>query len=133
LLPACGVADELVAATVWEGRISPLFEVSERALLLTVHDGSPVERSEVALPRGGGEVKLSFLRGLGVDTVLCGAISRTLAERADALHLRVVPFLAGEVEEVMSAHLRDRLPSKRLTMPGWRSSMWQGGGRGRRL
>jgi predicted Fe-Mo cluster-binding NifX family protein len=125
------VADERLAATVWEERISPLFEVSERALLLTVHDGKPVGRLEVALPPGGGEAKLAFLRGLGVDTVLCGAISRAVAERADALHLRVVPFLAGEIEEVLNAYLRDRLPSRRLAMPGWRSGMRRGDGKGR--
>jgi predicted Fe-Mo cluster-binding NifX family protein len=121
LLIACGVSDERIAATVWGARISPLFEVSERALLLTVENGRPIERSEVALPSGGWEAKLGFLRGLGVDTVLCGAMSRTVAERADALRLRVVSFLAGEIEEVLDAYLQDRLPSKRLTMPGWRS------------
>jgi predicted Fe-Mo cluster-binding NifX family protein len=113
-----GVAEERVAVTVWGRRISPLFDVSQRALLLTIRRGQPTEQEEVTLPGGSGEAKLAFIRNQGVDTLLCGAVSQALAARAATLGLRMIPFLAGQVADVLSAYVLGQLPKEELTMPG---------------
>jgi predicted Fe-Mo cluster-binding NifX family protein len=124
---------ESVAITVLSGRISPLFDVSQRVLLFVVSDGRVLERSELPLPNGSGAAKLEALRDRQAHTILCGAVSREIEERAAAMGLRMVPFLAGEIEEVLEAYLRNGLPSERLTMPGWRAgARHKGGVKGRR-
>lgn len=115
--------------TVWGERVSPVLDVSSRALLLTVQDGQAGERTELDLPEGGG-AKLAALSSRGVQTLLCGAVSRSVAEQAAACGLRLVPFLAGEVELVVAAYLAGELPNPALSMPGCHGR--QHGPRGRR-
>lgn len=103
--------------TVWGGRVSPVLDVSSRAILITVQDGQAGERTELELP-GPDPAKLAALRDQGVRTLLCGAVSRSLAVQAAAFGLRLVPFLAGEVEEVLAAYLAGQLPHPSLLMPG---------------
>ncbi|MCG6963675.1 MAG: hypothetical protein LJE95_10450 [Acidobacteria bacterium] len=105
--------------TVWSDRVSPLFDVSQRALLLTIRSGRVVEQEEVALPFGTGEEKLAFIRRLRADTVLCGAVSQVVAAHAVKLGLRLIPFVAGQVEDVLSAYTAGQLPKEELSMPGW--------------
>lgn len=109
-----------VAVTVWGERLSPVFDVARRVLLLTVHDGAVVDRREVELSAATGEVNLAALSALGVDLLLCGAVSRSVAERAASLGVRLVAFLAGDAEAVIGAHLDGRLPSAAFAMPGCR-------------
>lgn len=122
------VDGERIAVTVWGERISPLLDVAQRALLLTIREGRTIERIEFTLPGGGGETKLAAIRDLRVDTLLCGAVSRGLAQHAAALGLRLVPFLAGEVAEVVAAYLGGQLPREELTMPGWPAKRRRGSG-----
>lgn len=103
--------------TVWGGRVSPVLDVSSRALVLTVLDGRVSERTDLALPEPGS-AKLAALAGRGVRTLLCGAVSRAIAFQVEAFGLKLVPFLAGDVEEVIAAYLAGQLPSPALSMPG---------------
>lgn len=106
-----------------------MFDVSQRALLLTNQGGQLTRQEEVTLPDGSGEEKIAFIRQQRVDTLLCGAVSRTVATRAAALGLRLIPFLAGQVSEVLSAYAAGQLPKKELTMPGWHAdgAIWSRG------
>jgi len=120
-----------VAATVWAERISPVFDVARRAVILTVGGGVVLERSEVELPAGPGEAKLASLSALGVGSLLCGAVSREVTGHAERLGLHLVPFLAGDAEAVIDAYLRGRLPSRAFSMPGRRLRRHaRGGGQG---
>jgi len=123
------MAGERVAVAVWGGRISPLFDVSRRAVVLDLEGGRVVGRWDLDLPEGTGEASLSVLRRQGVSTLLCGAVSEELALRAVALGLELVPFLAGEVEAVVAAYLTSRLPSDAFAMPGCGSRWRRRGGR----
>lgn len=124
------MAGERVAVAVWGERVSPLFDVSRRALLLDLAEGRVVGRDEVELPEGSGEASLAVLRRHGVTTLLCGAVSEELALRAAAVGLELVPFLAGEVEAVISAYLASRLPNDAFAMPGCGGRWRRRGGRG---
>lgn len=123
------MGQERIAVTVWGGRVSPVLDVSTRALLLTVEDGQTLDRAELELPATGG-AKLAALSNRGVGTLLCGAVSRLMAQQATAFGLRLVPFLAGAVEEVVAAYLAGRLPHPSLSMPGCRG--WRPGHMGHR-
>jgi predicted Fe-Mo cluster-binding NifX family protein len=111
------MGQDRIAVTVWGERVSPVLDVSSRALLLTLQDGQAGERTELELPEAG-DAKLAALSNRGVRTLLCGAVSRSVAEQAAAFGLRLVPFLAGEVEQVIAAYLAGQLPQPSLSMPG---------------
>lgn len=115
---------ERIAVTVWADRVSPVLDVSTRAILFSVEDGQPTGRTEVELPGSPG-AKLNVLAERGVTTLLCGAVSRVVSQQAASFGLELIPFLAGEVDEVLAAFLAGRLPHPDFIMPGCQ-------GRGRR-
>jgi len=119
------------AISVWEGRISPVFDVSRQALVLTIENGVATSRASENIEADTPAAKVARLSALGIDTLICGAISRSLHHELTARGVKVIPFIAGEVEAVLASFLAGRLPSETLSMPGCRR--WQRrlrGGRG---
>jgi len=108
------------AIAVWEGRISPVFDVSRRILILDVEERVIRGRSEEDLPDQEPFRKAGRLRELGIETLICGAISRPMFQLLASFGIRVIPFTAGEVEAVIRTWLEGRLPSPRFAMPGFR-------------
>lgn len=107
-----------VALAVWNGRISPVFDVSRKILVLDVHHGVVTGRREQELEEIDPVRKAGKLSELRVRKLLCGAISRTLAGLFAVYGIRTIPFLAGDVEEVIEAYLAGELPNRRMPMPG---------------
>jgi len=107
-----------IAVSVWEGRVSPVFDSSRRMLVVDIVDGRAGDRREVELPADSPAERVSHLRGLNVSTLLCGAISRPLAEWLQAAGVEVHPFVAGSVEEVLSGYLSGQLNRADFRMPG---------------
>jgi predicted Fe-Mo cluster-binding NifX family protein len=106
------------ALTVRDGRISPVFDVCRRALLLELREGNVVANWVIALDRMDILKKADYLLQLGVRTLVCGAISEPALSELRGRGIRVVGFVAGEVEVVLEALLAGKLPSASLSMPG---------------
>ncbi len=118
-----------VAIAVWNGRISPVFDVSRHVLLLEVEKGAVIGTTEESFDDDNPVRKASKLAKLGAKTLLCGAISRSLAAMLAAYGIRTIPFIAGKVEEVIEASLAGALPNSALSMPGCcgRRTQFRGG------
>lgn len=107
-----------VALAVWNGRISPVFDVARRALIIDITDGAVAGSREADMPGEDLAGKAKTLAGLGVETLICGAISRVCAGVLEAHGIKPVAFVAGEVEAVLAAFLRGRLDQRAYRMPG---------------
>jgi predicted Fe-Mo cluster-binding NifX family protein len=107
-----------VALTVWNERISPVFDVSRQMTLLDIEKGLVKARSDVPLQSGDSVRKAEQLASLKVETLICGAISRPLSAMLTARGIHVIPFVAGGVEDVVRAYLAGFLPSAAWAMPG---------------
>lgn len=122
-----------LAVATWNGRVSPVLDASRHALLVEIGDGKVVSRQEHELGTDEPFAKASRLAELGVETLVCGAVSHPLAEMIAARGIRLVPFVAGETEAVLAAYLAGNLPSSSLAMPGCcgRRRRFRGGRGGR--
>ncbi len=121
-----------VALTVWEGRVSPVFDVSRECLVLTLEDGAVVTRRSENVETATADLKIDRLAELGVETLICGAISLPLYRELTLRRVRVIGFVAGEIDEVVASFLAGTLPTSALSMPGCRSRQRRfRGGRGR--
>ena len=125
------------ALAVWDGRISPVFDVSREALVLTLENGAVVARRSENIETPTAALKLDRLAELGIDALVCGAISEPLRYELTTRGVRVTSFVAGEIEEVLASFLAGRLPTPALSMPGcggrhgrFRGGRGRGGGRG---
>ena len=100
--------------TVWDGRIAPVFDTAREACLVESAGGRIVSEKTLALPAQ----TIEWLQRQRVDTVVCGAISRPLQERLAAVGITVVPFVAGDLRQVIQASLNGTLSGAAFTMPG---------------
>lgn len=111
----------------WNNRIAPVFDIARRIHVAEAQSGRIVTETEEALADDLPLQKAVRLAELGVGTLVCGAISRPLREMVAAYGIRVVPFVAGDLREVIQAWLGGGLEGGDFAMPGCR-----GRGRGRR-
>ncbi len=123
-----------VALAVWDGRISPVFDVSRRILVLEIDGGIVTLRREETFEENDPYRRAARLAEWNVQELVCGAISRPLAGLFAAYGIRTIPFIAGNAEEVIGAYLAGKLPNRRMAMPGCcgRRMRFRGGRRGER-
>ncbi len=107
-----------VAIPVTDGRVSTAFDFARHLLLLEYHDKREVARTELVLEEAVPVNRARRLESLGVNVLICGAISRSLAECLARIGIDVIPFVSGRVDEVLPAYLAGDLESAQFLMPG---------------
>jgi len=123
-----------IALPTFNGRISPVFDVAQKLVLVEVDVANELSREEHAIPSKIFARRAARLSELGVEILLCGAISRPLAMMIAAHGIEIVPFISGGVDEVLGAYLQGRLADPTFFMPGCcgMRRRFRGGFRGRR-
>lgn len=107
-----------VAITVWENRISPLFDATRTLLIADIYNRVLTEKHLVTFDCISPFARAATLEELGVGTLICGGVSDFFAKLIEARNIHIIPFVAGRVEEVIDAYLRDTLCHNKFRMPG---------------
>ncbi len=102
----------------WDDRIAPVFDSARQLRMVDVVNGEIISETDERLVAELPVQKALRLAELGVGTLVCGAISRTLYELICAYEIRVLPFVAGELNAVIEAWIRGDLDRDVFTMPG---------------
>ena len=107
-----------VAITVWQDRISPVFDSSQ---WLQVHDinGDHVDVHREHIGGRSPFEKVERLKELGVDILLCGAVTRALHISLISAGMDVYPFVCGSADAVLKDLLKNRKIDRRFAMPGY--------------
>jgi len=121
-----------IAIPVYGDNISNVFDFAHRLLLMDIENTKVVNRSEVALESQSLPQRVGQLKSLGVDVLVCGAISRLLANMATASGIQLLPYVTGRVNDVLQAYLDGQLVQPQFTMPGCWPGARKGFGRWRR-
>jgi predicted Fe-Mo cluster-binding NifX family protein len=106
------------AFAYWDDRIAPVFDTAGRIRIVETDSGRIVRETNDTLPEGLPVQKTLRLLELGVDSLVCGAISMQFYRLIAAYGIRVVPFVAGELREVIFAWAGGSLKHDTFTMPG---------------
>ena len=119
------------AFSVWEQRIAPVFDTA-RQIHLVESDGTRIT-AEKAHAISGEDVpqKVAWLADQGVATLVCGAVSRPLQQQLASAGIKVVPFVAGDLRQVIQASFDGSLNGAAFTMPGCCGRRRGRGGAGR--
>lgn len=104
--------------SIWRGRIAPVFDVSRQIELLDIENNAIRDRVQKALTADNPIGRAGELLQLGVQTLICGAISQPFANLLNAYGIELLAFTSGAVEQVLGAYLANALPDPALTMPG---------------
>ena len=106
-----------VALTVWGSRISPVFESASRIRIVQTTGMQPVLLGDLSLP-ADTVARIALLREHGVEVLICGAISGLQASIVRAWEIELIPFVTGDVEEILAAYVQGRVYSEQFAMPG---------------
>ena len=107
-----------VAIPVWQGRVSPVFDVAGQLLLVELAEGVEVSRREHPLPDAEPEQRAAQLSELQVETLICGAISQALEALLTENGIRVYGRVCGNVDDVLKAFATGTLGDSQYAMPG---------------
>ncbi len=114
------------AFSFWENRMASVFDA---VCVLQVLEGDALVEHPLPEPP---HQKVQTLQDLGVQTLVCGAISQSLQALLEASGILVVPFVAGDRLEILQAYQSGQLGSSRFAMPGCqaRKGFCKGAGHG---
>jgi predicted Fe-Mo cluster-binding NifX family protein len=107
------------------GRVSPVFDAARHLWVVDIENGRETARSTTFLSQRGPLERAKHVYYCGVKVLICGAISWTLLLSLSSHGVKVIPFICGSIEEIVSAFCQDRLSDDRYHMPGvkdWKSA-----------
>jgi predicted Fe-Mo cluster-binding NifX family protein len=107
-----------IAIPISQGRVSPVFDVAARLVIVQTAARGAVSRSEVSLEQAPPEAAAKRLREWAIDTLVCGAISQEYKCALEQAGLRVISHICGDFESVLQASLAGNLRSSQFVMPG---------------
>lgn len=107
-----------VAIPAWNRRVSPVLDVARHLLVVDVETNAEVARSQVDLNETHLTARFKRICELGVEILICGAVSKPLEAALLSAGVRVVPQTCGPVEDVLRAFLSGQLTDEAFLMPG---------------
>ena len=107
-----------VAITVWEERVSPVFDAANTLLIVEIVDtkvvGTHYHRFDPTLI----SQLINILGDQGVVLLICGAVSEGPAKLLEASGLELIPFIAGNISEVLAMLVSKNPAWREMKMPG---------------
>ena len=111
------------AFATWNDRIAPVFDVARSVRIVEIKDGRIIGQTQADVAGEMPNQRASCVAALKVRTLVCGAISRPLQAVIRAYGIEVIPFVAGNLQEVIQAWLGGKLDgSAEYIMPGCRNA-----------
>ena len=121
-----------IAIPIYNDSVSNVFDFATRLLLVDIENSKEVNRSEVTLENRSLPQRAGQLKSLGVGVLVCGAISRLLANMVVTSGIEVLPYVTGHVDNVLHAYMTGQLLRPEFSMPGCWPGARRGFGRKRR-
>jgi predicted Fe-Mo cluster-binding NifX family protein len=114
----------LIAIPNCRGRVSPVFDVATRLVLVRLEGETEVGRNEGVLCEEQSEGIVRGLGELGVEVLICGAISQGLRVALEFAGVRVLAQVCGEIGAVVAAYRTGGLNRPEFIMPGCCRQSW---------
>jgi len=107
-----------IAISYQQNRISPVFDVATRILLVDIENDQEERRNKRTVVQCDSLVRAQYVSQFGVQVLICGAISWRLENALSSIGVQVIACICGPVEDVLRAFLHDKLYESAFLMPG---------------
>jgi predicted Fe-Mo cluster-binding NifX family protein len=108
------------AIAAWQGHVATTLDFAKTLVLVDVVDGKVAARREIRLAEASPQAIAQRLETVGARLVICGAISAPVWSAVEARGIQIIPFVHGDVEEVIHGCLEGTLKDDRFHMAGCR-------------
>ena len=116
----CSERTMKVAVPQWQDRIAPVFDVTGHMLVIELDGGEEVGRWRETFDDLVPEQRARRLIELGVNVLICGAISQPLEALLTDRGIRVFARVCGDVDEILQAFRTGTFRVAMYAMPGCR-------------
>lgn len=106
-----------VAVTVWNNRISPVFDSAQALLVAEIHGSEIVDAVVRTVQTSIFDRFLSLLAEQNVQVLICGALCEAPALLIEKQGIEVISFVTGEAENVLESYLNGNDLAE-FAMPG---------------
>jgi predicted Fe-Mo cluster-binding NifX family protein len=107
-----------IAVTVWGKRVSPVFDSARTLLIAEINGRALTATSRIAFDPEQPLALLQLLRAQEVMVIICGAVSEEPAAIIEAAGIKLIPFITGDVQQVLEHFLKGRALGNTFQMPG---------------
>jgi len=107
-----------IAVSIWEDKISPVFDTASKLLIIENETQREISRFEVYLLEKDISRRCHFIRGLNINVLICGGVSRQLSGMLGASGINVISGISGPAEDIIEAYLQGTLGDSNFFMPG---------------
>ncbi len=107
-----------VAVTVWNERVAPVFDNSRQCILFEYKDNRKNIINTIMFKSDDVEGKVKELFNFGIDFLICGAIPRRVEYLLVNGGCNVIPFIAGDIKEVINEFSQSGNYKAKFKMPG---------------
>ena len=131
----------IVAIPTYENRVSPVMDTAANLMVIELEGDLEKSRTVIAIPALHPVRVVRFIADRGIDVLICGAISNMFAAMLTSSGVKIIPWVRGTIDEIITAFVNNTLDQPEFFLPGCMRRMRQGGqggrgggrGRGRRL
>jgi len=109
-----------VAIPILNERVSPVMDTACRLLVTEIVDDREVSRTVFDIPQSDISNRASFIAQLGIDVLICGAISQQFEQIITASGIRLLPWYCGYGNEIIAAYSNGTLQNGSFLSPGCR-------------
>ncbi|MEJ2657878.1 MAG: NifB/NifX family molybdenum-iron cluster-binding protein [Desulfobacterales bacterium] len=121
-----------MALTVWENRISPVFDAARMLLVVEIENTKIISRHYEPFHPELPTRLVVRLAQLNVAVLICGAISEMPANILEANGIKLIPFITGDAGEVIDAYVKEVPFMPAFLMPGCSHKRHRHGGKGKK-
>ena len=116
---SAGSSSMKIAIPIWEDRVSPVLDAASRRLIVEIVNQRETSRFETYFEGQGLPDKCVRIRGLGIRTLVCGAVSTSFSKILEDSGINIISGISGHPEAVLDAYLHGNLCHSTFLMPAF--------------
>lgn len=122
--------DLKVAFTIWGNRISPVFDSARKLFIVEIKDNRIIDTQYQPFDSGVDSDLAQRINGLGINVLICGAISKRFSDLIEISDIKLISFITGHVDTVLESYMKNNEIIAEFFMPGCRNKYYRQRNRG---
>ena len=111
-----------IAIPIFHKRVSPVLDNCTRLMIIDFDQGSEINRQEIPLENFSIDERFNLIKKMNVNVIICCAISEAVDHMIKGTDIQLICGIVGDVNQVLSAYLSNRLNESSFHMPGYNNT-----------